>query len=80
MTCLDLAHYIVCVMSARAQSDKLPGFYMQIALFEFRLYNLIFEILTNLVPFTNNVCFFSMKFYVKLESILLQNCTLNNTF
>jgi len=39
MTCLNLAHYIAHVMSARAQSDKVPEFYMQIALtFEFPLY------------------------------------------
>jgi hypothetical protein len=38
MTCLDLAQYVVCMMSATAQSDKLPGFYMHIALFELPLY------------------------------------------
>jgi len=32
MTCLDLAQHVLCVMSARAQCDKLPEFYMQIAL------------------------------------------------
>jgi len=31
MTLLDLAQYAVCVMSARLQSDKSPGFYMQTA-------------------------------------------------
>jgi len=30
--CLDLAQYVVRVMSARAQADTLQGFYMQIAL------------------------------------------------
>jgi hypothetical protein len=27
---MTLAQYVVCVMPAKAQSDKLPGFYMQI--------------------------------------------------
>jgi len=31
-TCLDLVEYVVCVMSVRVQSNKLPEFYMQIAL------------------------------------------------
>jgi hypothetical protein len=31
-TYLDLAQYVVCVMFTRVQSDKLPGFYTQIAL------------------------------------------------
>jgi hypothetical protein len=35
MICLDLAQYVVHLMSVRAQSDKLPEFYTQIALFEF---------------------------------------------
>jgi len=30
ITCLDVAQYIVRVMSARARSDKLPGFHKQI--------------------------------------------------
>jgi len=41
MMCLDLGQYVVHVMTARAQSDKLPGFYMQIALFEFRMYKFV---------------------------------------
>jgi hypothetical protein len=31
-TCIDLAQYVVCVMSARVHSDKLSAFYIQIAL------------------------------------------------
>jgi len=31
MACLDLAQYVFCMMS-RAQSNKLPGLYMQNAL------------------------------------------------
>jgi len=38
MTCLHSVQYVVHVMSVRAQSDRLPEFYMQIALFEFPLY------------------------------------------
>jgi len=30
--CLNLAQFVVHMMSTRAQSDKLPGFYMQIAI------------------------------------------------
>jgi len=29
---LDLVQHVVCVMSVRVQSDKLPGYYMEIAL------------------------------------------------
>jgi hypothetical protein len=31
-TCLDLALYVVCVISTKVQYDKLPGLYMQISL------------------------------------------------
>jgi len=39
MTCLDLAQYVVNMMSPRVQSDKLPGFYIKLSLlFEFPWY------------------------------------------
>jgi hypothetical protein len=37
-TCLDLAQYVASLMSARAQSNKLPEFYMQIVLTFFKFH------------------------------------------
>jgi len=37
-TGLDLPQYIVCMMSATDQSDKLPGFYKLLLLFKFSSY------------------------------------------
>jgi hypothetical protein len=45
---VDLAQYVGCVMSTRAHSDKLPGFYSQIALtfwslFIYQLYTVLWK-------------------------------------